>query len=74
MRELTMTEAGHVAGGLGILGSIAVGVGAAYVYEKLGGAKGIEKLVKAALEALAEGGRIRSKICQETPSACMPMG
>jgi len=74
MRELTIAEADEVAGGLGILASIAVGVGAAYVYEKLGGAKGIEKKVKAALNALAEGGKVRSEICRKSPAACMPLG
>lgn len=78
MRELTISEAEEVAGGLGVLASIAIGVAASlaasYAYEKVGGAKGIEKKVKAALNALAEGAKARSEICQQSPSACMPVG
>ena len=78
MRELTITEAEDVAGGLGVVATIALGVAAsltaAYIYEKSGGAKGIEQKVRAVLNQLAEGAKIRSEICRESPAACMPVG
>lgn len=78
MRELTMTEAEDVAGGLATVAAFAIGVAAslagAYAYEKLGGAEGIEKLAKAAVKALAEGAKARAEVCQRAPAACMPVG
>ena len=78
MRELTISEAEEVAGGLGVLAAIAVGMTASllasYAYEKSGGAKGIEKKVRAVLNQLGEAAKVRSEICQKSPAACMPMG
>lgn len=58
MRELTIAETEHAAGGLAVSATIAVSVGAgiaaAYIYEKLGGAKGIEEKLKAAANLLVQ--------------------
>lgn len=78
MRELTMTEAEDVAGGMATVTAFALGVAAslagAYIYEKLGGAEGVEKLAKAAVKALAEGAKARSEVCRRAPAACVPVG
>lgn len=70
MRELTIAETKHAAGGLGFFGSIAVGLTVAYAYEKAGGAKGIEKKVKAAINYLGQHLADRMEACQKTAAAC----
>lgn len=70
MRELTISETELTAGGLGVMGSIAVGVAAAYVYDKLGGVKGIEKKAKAVIEYFGQHLANRMEACQESPAAC----
>lgn len=78
MRELTSAETEHAAGGIAFMTGVALGIGTsmagAYVYEKLGGAEGIEKLVKAAWDALVEGATRRAELCQRVPAGCMPVG
>ena len=58
MRELTVNETDATAGGLAISGAIAISMGTtlagAYVYEKLGGAEGIDKIVKKVVKFIAE--------------------
>lgn len=57
MRELTRAETEHAAGGLAVSATIAISVGSglavAYIYEKLGGAEGIEEKLKAVADFLA---------------------
>ena len=74
MRELTSTETEYAAGGgvvtafaLGVAGSLA----AAYAYEKMGGAEGIEKAIKSAWKALTDGAKDRAKQCGTSPAACL---
>ena len=78
MRELTSAETEHAAGGLAVMGGIAIGIGtslvATYLYEKAGGAEGIERMAKAAWGALVEGATARAQACQKVPAACMPVG
>lgn len=69
MRELTIAETEHAAGGLGPAATIGLGLVVAYVYEKLGGAKGIEEKVKTAIETLAESGQ--ASTCKKSPAACL---
>ncbi len=76
MRELTSAETEHAAGGLGVMAGIAIGIGtsmaASYIYEKIDGAAGIERMARAVWDALVEGSTLRAKLCQRTPAACMP--
>ena len=76
MRELTMTETEAAAGGVlvAMLVGFASGLAAAYVYEKIGGAEGIERAAKAVVKAIADAGETRAKLCQEHPAACVPVG
>ena len=74
MRELTISETEHAAGGVGPLAAIAYGIAAAYAYEKAGGAKGIEKKVKTAVKLLVEGAGRHADVCRKAPAACMPVG
>ena len=78
MRELTSAETEHAAGGLAVLAGIAIGIGtsllATYLYEKAGGAEGIERMAKAVWDALVEGAIARAETCQKVPAACMPVG
>lgn len=74
MRELTISETEDTAGGVAPLAAIAYGIAAAYAYEKAGGAKGIEKKVKAAIDLLVEGAGNHAKVCNKAPAACMPVG
>lgn len=78
MRELTSAETEHAAGGLAVTATIAISVGgglaAAYIYEKAGGAAGIERMASAVWDALVEGATIRAKLCQKAPAACMSVG
>jgi len=69
MRELTSTETEHAAGGVGPAATLGLGLVVAYVYEKAGGAKGIEEKVKAAITALAESDQ--SSTCKKSPAACL---
>ena len=58
MRELTVNETDATAGGIAVTGTIAISLGTtlvgAYVYEKLGGAKGIEKIAKKVIKFIAD--------------------
>ena len=78
MRELTSAETEHAAGGLGLMAGIGIGIGtsmaAAYIYEKIGGAAGIERMAKAVWDALVEGATLRAKLCQKVPAGCMSVG
>lgn len=76
MRELTMTETEAAAGGvlLALLAGFASGLAAAYAYEKIGGAEGIERAVKAVGQAIVDAGETRAKLCQDHPTACVPVG
>ena len=78
MRELTSAETEHAAGGLAVSATIAISVGsglaAAYIYEKAGGAAGIERMARAVWDALVEGATVRAKLCQRNPIACTPVG
>ncbi|MCY3818500.1 MAG: hypothetical protein OXH52_03915 [Gammaproteobacteria bacterium] len=78
MRELTSAETEHAAGGLAVTGAIALSVGgglaAAYLYEKIDGAAGIERMARAVWDALVEGATVRAKLCQRNPIACTPVG
>lgn len=75
MRELTSTETEHAAGGIAVSGAIGLGIGTslvgAYIYEKLGGAKGIEEKVKAAFNGLVESAKDQTGTCQKAPAACL---
>ena len=78
MRELTSAETEHAAGGIAISTSIALSVGgglaAAYIYEKAGGAEGIERMAKAVWNAFLKGLETRASLCQKVPAGCMPVG
>ena len=78
MRELTSTETDHAAGGIAISTTIAIGIGTsiggAYVYEKLGGAEGIDRIVKTAWNAAVRALTARATLCQVVPDACTPEG
>ena len=74
MRELTIAETEHAAGGIGPVAAIFYGVVAAYAYEKAGGAKGIEKKAKAAVNFVIEGVMRHAEVCNKAPAACMPTG
>lgn len=78
MRELTSAETEHAAGGLGVTAGIFIGIGtsmaATYIYEKAGGAAGIERMARAVWDALVEGATVRAKLCQRNPIACSPAG
>ena len=74
MRELTSAETEHAAGGIAVMGTIAIGIGTslagAYAYEKLGGAEGIERIVKAAWNATIKALKANSTLCQVSSDAC----
>ena len=78
MRELTSAETEHAAGGVGFTTGIAIGIGTSlvgtYLYEKAGGAAGIEKMARAVWDALVEGAIARAETCQKVPGACVPAG
>ena len=78
MRELTNAETEHAAGGVGLMTGIAIGIGTSmvgtYLYEKAGGAEGIERMAKAVWDALVEGAKARAAACQKVPAACVPAG
>ena len=78
MRELTSAETEHAAGGIAIMGGIAIGIGtslaATYIYEKAGGAAGIDRMAKAAWNAILKGLEARASLCQKAPVGCMPVG
>ena len=75
MRELTMTETETAAGG--VLGAIAVGfvggLAASYVYEKIGGAAGIEKAAKAIANAVVEVAKEQANTCKSHAISCLPV-
>lgn len=74
MRELTIAETEHAAGGLGVMASIAIGLTVAYAYEKAGGAKGIEKKVKTAWKYIVKGAADRAAACSAVPTPGCTMG
>ena len=75
MRELTMTETETAAGGAipVILAGIGISVASAYVYEKIGGAEGIEKAAKAVANAVVEVAKGQANTCKSHAISCLPV-
>ena len=75
MRELTSAEIEHASGGVAISTSIAIGIATSivgsYIVQKLGGAEGIDRKIKAAVSGLVESAKGQSATCQKAPAACM---
>ncbi len=72
MRELTLTEAERAAGGLGVIGTLIAGLVTAYVYQKLGGAEGIDKAAQTVADHVEDSFEEHGPPCGGSdPSLCM---